>query len=213
MNVVSVTAANFKQEVLGSELPVLVEVSGGTPGCKTLAPRVDDVARELTGKLKVVRLNARQAPELVQALRVQALPTLIVVVGGQPVAQQEGVLTKGEILDMIEQFLPGAEHLVPAKELAKLLKTRQVVAVDIRDAVVFNRAHIPGAKNVPVDTVASAMAAMAQERKPLVIYDRSGGDDARQVFDMLTKRGLPAAMLKGGFLGWEAEGLDVARPD
>jgi 3-mercaptopyruvate sulfurtransferase SseA len=45
----------------------------------------------------------------------------------------------------------------------------------------------------------------------VVIYDRSCGDDARKAFEALAQRNVPAVLLKGGFLAWEAEGFDIER--
>ena len=94
--------------------------------------------------------------------------------------------------------------------LAKV-RARSVVEVgDVRD-VALARAHIPGAVNVPLDQLDAKLPLLAARRKPVVVYDRAGGDDAKAVFDAIAQQGLPAVMLKGGMVGWESEGFDVAR--
>ena len=86
-----------------------------------------------------------------------------------------------------------------------------MLVVDIRDSGPFQRAHIPGARNVPGESITLAAQGLAMERKPVVLYDRSGGEDVRKAFEALQVVGLPAAILKGGFLAWEAEGYSIER--
>ncbi len=212
MPVLSVTTATFQREVLESELPVLIDLWAEWCGpCKQLSPRVEEVAREFDGRLKVVKINVDQNPQIAQAFRAESIPMLVVVAGGRPVKTAVGALSKREILDLVEPFLPGAEDEVQAKELPALLKARRVVVVDVREPAVYARAHVPGAVNVPADDFEEKLPSLMAQRKPLVIYDRSCADDARRVFESLQKQGVPAVLLKGGMLGWESEGFDVER--
>ena len=66
--------------------------------------------------------------------------------------------------------------------------------------------------NIPVAELGKRVTELASARKPVVVYDRSGGDDAKSAVKSLAAVGLPAVLLKGGFLGWEADGLDVEKP-
>lgn len=212
MAVMEVTTASFKREVLESELPVLIDLwATWCAPCRQLSPRVEEVARELEGRLKVVKIDVDKNPEIAQAFNARSIPMLVVMVGGRPAKTAQGAISKPEILDLVEPFLPGSEDEVPAKELPALLKARRVVVVDVREAAVFARAHIPGARNVPLENLELSLQTLAMERKPVVVYDRANGDDARKAFETLTQRGLPAALLKGGFVGWESEGFDVER--
>lgn len=212
MAVLSVTTATFQREVLQSELPVLVNLwAPGFPAVRQLAPRIEDVARELTGKLKVVQCNVEENPQVAQMFRATEVPMLVVVVGGRPVNAARGAISKAEILELVEPHLPGAEDEIPAKELPPLIKAGKVLIVDVRDAAVFQRAHIPGARNVPGESISLAAQGLAMERKAVVLYDRSGGDDVRKAFEALQSMGLPAAILKGGFLAWESEGFGIER--
>jgi len=212
MAVLSVTTATFQREVLQSELPVLIDLwAPGFPACRQLSPRVEEVARELEGKLKAVKINVEENPQVAQMFRVTEVPMLIVVAGGRPVNAAKGAISKAEILELVEPHLPGAEDEIPAKELPALIKAGKVLIVDVRDTGPYQRAHIPGARNVPSESITLAAQTLAMERKPVVLYDRSGGEDVRKAFDALQQVGLPAAILKGGFLAWESEGYGIER--
>ncbi|MBK6535798.1 MAG: thioredoxin [Deltaproteobacteria bacterium] len=212
MAVLSVTTATFQREVLQSELPVLIDLwAPGFPACRQLSPRVEEVARELEGKLKAVKVNVEENPQVAKMFRATEVPMLIVVAGGRPVNAAKGPISKAEILELVEPHLPGAEDEIPAKELPPLIKAGKVLIVDVRDTGPFQRAHIPGARNVPAESITLAAQTLAMERKPVVLYDRSGGEDVRKAFDALQQIGLPAAILKGGFLAWESEGYDIER--
>lgn len=208
----TVSEATFEQEVLQSDLPVLIDLyADWCAPCKVLSPRVAEVASEFAGKLKVVKVNVDQSPRIAAMFQARSIPMLVLIVGGRPVGALQGAVPKHEIVDLVSPHLPGATEEVPAAELTKLLKARRVVVLDVRDAGPFGRAHIPGAVNIPAGEVETRAAELAAQRKPVVIYDRSGGDDAKSVLKTLETIGLPAILLKGGFLGWEAEGLDVEK--
>ena len=212
MAVLSVTTATFQREVLQSELPVLIDLwAPGFPACRQLSPRVEEVARELEGKLKAVKVNVEENPQVAQMFRATEVPMLIVVAGGRPVNAAKGAISKAEILELVEPHLPGAEDEIPAKELPPLIKAGKVLIVDVRDTGPYQRAHIPGARNAPGESIPLAAQTLAMERKPVVLYDRSGGEDVRKAFEALQQIGLPAAILKGGFLAWESEGYDIER--
>lgn len=212
MAVLSVTTATFQREVLQSELPVLIDLwAPGFPACRQLSPRIEEVARELGPKIKAVKINVEENPQIAQMFRTTEVPMTVVVVGGRPVNAAKGAISKAEILELIEPHLPGAEDEIPAKELPALIKAGKVLIVDVRDSGPYARAHIPGSRNVPGESITLAVQTLAMERKPVVLYDRSGGEDVRKAFEALQQVGLPAAILKGGFLAWESEGYAIER--
>ncbi len=87
----SVTTTDFDQEVLQSDVPVLVDFWAAWCGpCRAIAPHVDAVAEEYAGKAKVVKLNVDDAPEIAGRYGVQSIPTLIVFKGGQKVGEMVG---------------------------------------------------------------------------------------------------------------------------
>jgi thioredoxin 1 len=212
MAITTVTEATFEREVLASELPVLVDLyADWCAPCKVLEPRVAEVAQEFDGKLKVVKVNVDQSPRLAQMLQARSIPMLALFVGGRVAGVLQGQVAKHEIVDLVSPHLPGAAEEVPPVELSKLLRARQVLVLDVREAGPFARAHVPSAVNIPLVDLPTRIKEVAAARKPVVIYDRSGGEDAKNALKLLEAKDLPAILLKGGFLGWEAEGLEITK--
>ena len=88
----SVNTADFDKEVLQSDVPVLVDFWAAWCGpCRAIAPHVDAVAEEYSGKAKVVKLNVDDAPEIAGRYGVQSIPTLIIFKDGQKVGEMVGV--------------------------------------------------------------------------------------------------------------------------
>lgn len=212
MAIQNVTEATFEQEVLQSELPVLVDLwADWCAPCKALEPRVAEVAREFEGRLKVVKINVDQSPRLAQMFQARSIPMLVLMVGGRVAGALQGAVPKHEIVDLVSPHLPGAVQEIPAAELFKLIRARQVVVVDVREPGPFARAHVPGALNIPVADLEKRLLELMARRRPVVVYDRSSGDEARNATKVIEATGLPVMPLKGGFLGWEAEGLEIER--
>lgn len=212
MTVLAVTDATFEREVLASELPVLIDLyADWCQPCKQLAPVVAAVAAELAGVVKVVKIDIERSPGVAQMFRVQSIPMLVVMQRGRPVAAEQGVLTKPQLLDMLAPFLPQAATALKPAELAQLIKQGQVVPVDVRDERSFGRFRVPGAVNVPADAVATRIAELAPTDGRLrVLYSRTE-DDAKRLAEELGQQGVEVGYLSGGFLHWEADGLEVER--
>src|SRR5262245_41436528 len=131
MPVPTISEQDFEREVIRSELPVLIDFTADwCAPCKTVAPEVDAVARELEGKAKVVKVDIDRSKRIATMLRIQAVPTFMVFHKGRPVAADQGVLRRNQLRELIEPFLPRAEGAIRAVELAQLLREGQVVAVD-----------------------------------------------------------------------------------
>jgi len=105
-NVTTVTAVNFKQEVLQSTLPVLLDVWAAWCGpCRMIAPVLEQLAGEQVGKLKVGKLNSDENMALATELNIMSLPTLVVFKNGQEVTRLVGMMPKQAILSRIQPYL------------------------------------------------------------------------------------------------------------
>lgn len=103
MSEVIITKENFEEEVLKSDIPVLVDFWASWCGpCKMLAPIVAQIAEEQEGKVKVGKINVDEQQELAAQYRVMSIPTLIVFKGGEAVAQSVGVQPKEQIEGLIQ---------------------------------------------------------------------------------------------------------------
>lgn len=100
---IKVTKNNFEQEVLKSDIPVLVDFWAVWCGpCQMLAPVLEDVANEYEGKIKVAKINVDEEPELAIKHGVEAIPTILLFKNGQIVNKSVGYLDKNEIIDLIK---------------------------------------------------------------------------------------------------------------
>lgn len=208
---VMVSEREFEREVLRSELPVFIEFTADwCAPCKQIAPQVEAFAREMRGKVKVVKVDIDKSPILARELRVQSVPTFMVFAQQRIVDAQVGAIGKKQMLAMVEPFLPRAEGALKPMELAELLKQGAVTAVDTRDAAAFGRAHVPGAKHMALEEIESRLAELYMMADRPVLYCRSG-DKSKELAARLVEQGAEVAFLEGGLLGWEAEGLPVER--
>ena len=98
MSTVKITTTNFEQEVLQSQIPVLLDFWADWCGpCRMAAPIIDEIAAETAGKVKVGKVNVDEAPELAQRYQISAIPTLLLFRDGEPVDVSVGVKSKAEL--------------------------------------------------------------------------------------------------------------------
>jgi thioredoxin len=208
-----VTERTFEQEVLMSELPVLLEFTAEWCGpCKQVAPDLQALARELEGKAKIVTLDIDKSPTIPRQMGVQSVPTFVVFQNGRPVGGKVGALRRAELRSLLDPFLPRAEGAVRPEELAQLIPAGRVSLVDTREAAVFGRARLPGAVNIPLEELETRLAELHMLAATPVLYCR-GGDKTKDLAAKLAEQGLPVAFLEGGVLAWEASGFKLERPD
>jgi thioredoxin len=206
-----VTEREFERDVLRSEVPVMVEFTADwCQPCKQIAPEVEAFAREHEGKVKVVKVDIDKSPVLARELRVQSVPMFVLFNEQRIVDGVVGAVGKKKLREMVEPFLPRAAGALKAPELAQLLREGAVVPVDTRDASAFSRAHIPGAVNMPYDTLEGRLAELHMLAGQPVLYCR-GGDKTKDLAAKLAEQGVPVAFIEGGFLAWETEGLPIER--
>lgn len=95
-----VTDKTFENEVLKSSEPVLVDFFAEWCGpCKAMAPALDQVAAEMKGKLKVVKVDVDQNPGITEKYAIRAMPTLMVFKDGKVVGQNVGALVHKKKLE------------------------------------------------------------------------------------------------------------------
>ena len=97
---------NFEAEVVRSSLPVLIDFWAPWCGpCKSIAPVIEELAREYEGKLKVAKLNVDENPGTSSRYGVRGIPNLIILKGGTVKEQLVGAVPKSRLVDAIEKVL------------------------------------------------------------------------------------------------------------
>ncbi|MFF0690994.1 thioredoxin [Streptomyces tendae] len=101
-----VTDADFAAEVIGSELPVLVEFTADwCPPCRQMAPVLTALAEEEGDRLRVVQLNVDQNPATTNAYKVLSMPTFMVFRDGEPVKSMVGSRPKRRLLEELSDVV------------------------------------------------------------------------------------------------------------
>ena len=102
MSALHINKANFNEQVLQSDKPVLLDFWASWCGpCRMVAPLVEELATE-HNEFKVGKINVDEEPELAQAFGVMSIPTLVAMKDGKIVNQAVGVRPKGQILDLLK---------------------------------------------------------------------------------------------------------------
>lgn len=106
MAIQHVTDADFQQEVLNNDKPVLVDFWAEWCGpCRVMEPVLEDISSSMADKLVVSKLNVDENPEITQQFQVMSIPTMILFKGGQPVDQLVGAMPKEAVVNKLSPQL------------------------------------------------------------------------------------------------------------
>ena len=101
-----ITDADFEQEVIKADIPVLVDFWAPWCGpCQMVAPMLEELAQELSGKVKIVKMNVDENPNTPPQYGIRAIPTLILFKGGEIAEQITGVVPKDQLKSKLEKVV------------------------------------------------------------------------------------------------------------
>lgn len=101
-----VTDSTFKDEVLESDVPVLVDFWAPWCGpCRMVAPVVEEIADQFEGQIKVLKLNTDENPNIASQYGIRSIPTLMIFKGGQRVDMVVGAVPKTTLANTLEKYL------------------------------------------------------------------------------------------------------------
>jgi thioredoxin 1 len=105
-HIVHVTDASFEEEVLGAEVPVLVDFWAEWCGpCKMIAPVLSELADEYAGKVKICKVDVDANPDIPPKFGIRGIPTLILFKGGNAEATKVGALSKAQLSEFINDAI------------------------------------------------------------------------------------------------------------
>ncbi|HMO49827.1 MAG TPA: thioredoxin [Kiritimatiellia bacterium] len=104
-NIEHVNAATWSK-VTGSDVPVLVDFWAEWCGpCRAIAPVLEELAKELAGKIKIVKVNVDEAPDVAQQFNIRSIPTLLIFKNGTVVDQSVGAMSKASLKTRIDNVI------------------------------------------------------------------------------------------------------------
>lgn len=104
--IANVNSTAWETDVLNSSSPVLADFWAEWCGpCRAIAPILEELAGEMAGQLKIVKVNVDEAPELAQRYNVRSIPTLLVIKGGKVIGQMVGAMPKAALKSKLESLI------------------------------------------------------------------------------------------------------------
>jgi thioredoxin 1 len=114
-----VTLNNFKQEVADAPVPVVIDFWAEWCGpCKQIAPIIDQLSKELAGKVKFVKVNVDEQQEIAYQFQIQSIPTLMIFYRKQPVDMIVGAVDKRSLTARLQRVLDAVAQLEEREKAA-----------------------------------------------------------------------------------------------
>jgi len=105
-NTITLNDGNFENEVIKSDVPVIVDFWAAWCGpCRMIAPVLDELAETYAGKVKIGKVNVDENRELAGRYRVMSIPTILMIKDGEVVNQQVGAMGKDQLASAIDGLL------------------------------------------------------------------------------------------------------------
>lgn len=103
---ITVTDNTFKSEVLESNIPVIIDFWAPWCGpCKMIAPVIEQIAKEYSGKIKVCKVNVDENSGIASQYSIMSIPTVLIVKDGEVVDQSIGAVSLDAIREKVNQFI------------------------------------------------------------------------------------------------------------
>ena len=105
-SVVHVTESNFEEEVVNSDIPVLVDFWAEWCGpCKMIAPILDEIAKEYGEKLKICKIDVDSNPDIAPKFGIRGIPTLIMFKDGNAESTKVGAVSKSQLVEFVDEIM------------------------------------------------------------------------------------------------------------
>ncbi len=106
MSTVKVTDASFQIDVVGADIPVVVDFWAEWCGpCKMIGPSLEEIAKELDGRVRIAKVNVDENPGIAGQLGIRSIPTLMLYKDGKVASQKVGAAPKGELKRWISEAI------------------------------------------------------------------------------------------------------------
>jgi len=206
MSAININKNNVQNEVMNSDKPVLLDFWAPWCGpCRMVVPILEEIARERSD-IKVGKVNVDEQPELASQFGVMSIPTLVVMKNGEIVSQAMGARPKNAILGMLQggvtmgffDFFKQADINQGIKEYSA---TPGAVLLDVRTAEEYRGGHIPGSKNVPLQSI-DKIASVAENKDTVLFVYCYSGARSRQAAGILQRMGYTNVNNIGGIAAY-----------